>query len=165
MRSAASCHPCPPPPPPVTSGRTSASRSHPHPRPDGTHPDGTHYDFIVIGAGRMGSLLTLALTRAAPHARLLLIEQGGLPNEEGHTILAPGVWTTAHLPPDQHPAAHASRTLIEELAQPTPAPTSRCTPTRPPAACPAQTPWPPTRTASPCSIPASSRTPRPTRTL
>ncbi|OOV14229.1 hypothetical protein BXU09_05600 [Deinococcus sp. LM3] len=90
--------------------------------PPTPHPDGTHYDFIVIGAGRMGSLLTLALTRAAPHARLLLIEQGGLPNEEGHTILAPGVWTTAHLPPDQHAAAHASRALIEELAQPTPRP-------------------------------------------
>ncbi|WP_291430933.1 FAD-dependent oxidoreductase [Deinococcus sp.] len=90
--------------------------------PPAARPDGTHYDFIVIGAGRMGSLLTLALTRAAPHARLLLVEQGGLPNEEGHTILAPGLWTTAHLGPDHHPAAHASRALIEAFGQPTPRP-------------------------------------------
>ncbi|MFC6749342.1 hypothetical protein [Deinococcus aquaticus] len=117
--------------------------------PPAARPDGTHYDFIVIGAGRMGSLLTLALTRAAPQTRLLLIEQGGLPNEEGHTILAPGLWTTAHLTHDQHAAAHASRALIEELGQPTPAPTSPCTPTPPPAACPPQTPWRATRTASP----------------
>ncbi|GAA0510859.1 FAD-dependent oxidoreductase [Deinococcus depolymerans] len=101
------------------SGRAWAHVGQPF-TPPAPRPDGTHHDFIVIGAGRMGSVLTAALAAHAPATRLLLIEEGGLPNEDGDTILAPGLWTTAHLPADRHAAAQASRALIETFGAPTP---------------------------------------------
>ncbi|WP_338014439.1 FAD-dependent oxidoreductase [Deinococcus cavernae] len=56
------------------------------------------FDVVVVGAGRMGAALALFLRRLAPHLSLLMVEEGGLPNEEGATILAPGLWTTLDLP-------------------------------------------------------------------
>lgn len=55
-------------------------------------------DFLVIGAGRMGAACALYLRQLAPGRSLLLVEEGGLPNEEGATILAPGVWTAHDIP-------------------------------------------------------------------
>lgn len=77
----------------------------------GTDPQAP-YDVLILGAGRMGSALALALTEHAPHLKTLLVEEGGLPNEDGATILAPGIWTTAHLPDSQHGAA---RWTLERL--------------------------------------------------
>ncbi|MBZ9751908.1 FAD-binding oxidoreductase [Deinococcus sp. HMF7604] len=73
------------------------------------------YDVLVIGAGRMGSAAALFLRQLAPEARLLLIEEGGLPNEDGATILAPGVWTLAGLPEAHHAAAHWTRGAAQTL--------------------------------------------------
>ncbi|WP_034385451.1 FAD-dependent oxidoreductase [Deinococcus sp. YIM 77859] len=56
------------------------------------------YDVVVVGAGRLGTACALFLRQLAPGLRLLLVERGGLPNEEGATILAPGVWTTLDVP-------------------------------------------------------------------
>lgn len=123
------------------------------------------YDVLILGAGRMGSALALALTERAPHLKTLLIEEGGLPNEDGATILAPGIWTTAHLPAAQHDAAHWTlerlRDLLGDDLQARPYLTLHDGPT--PAAGPPATCSPRTRTASRCSTPASSRTPRRTR--
>ena len=63
--------------------------------PDGTQ---TRYDIVVIGAGRMGAACALYLRQLMPDSKLLLVEQGGLPNEEGATILAAGVWTVQDIP-------------------------------------------------------------------
>ncbi|WP_104991442.1 FAD-dependent oxidoreductase [Deinococcus sp. NW-56] len=63
------------------------------------------YDVAVLGAGRMGTACALYLRRLAPHLRLLLVERGGLPNEEGATILAPGVWTAFDVPPGREAEA------------------------------------------------------------
>ncbi len=57
------------------------------------------YDVVILGAGRMGTACALFLRRLAPGVRLLIAERGGLPNEEGATILAPGVWTLLDAPP------------------------------------------------------------------
>ncbi|GGK30819.1 hypothetical protein GCM10008955_25800 [Deinococcus malanensis] len=56
------------------------------------------YDVIVAGAGRMGAACALYLRQLAPDLRLLLLDEGGLPNEDGATILAPGVWSGQDLP-------------------------------------------------------------------
>ncbi|GAA5514513.1 hypothetical protein Dcar01_03269 [Deinococcus carri] len=58
----------------------------------------TAYDVVVVGAGRMGTACALFLRQLAPGLRLLLVERGGLPNEEGATILAPGLWTALDVP-------------------------------------------------------------------
>ncbi|MDB5046563.1 MAG: FAD-dependent oxidoreductase [Deinococcus sp.] len=58
----------------------------------------TEYDVVVIGAGRMGAACALYLRELMPGSRLLLVEQGGLPNEDGATILAAGVWTAQDIP-------------------------------------------------------------------
>ena len=73
------------------------------------------YDVLILGAGRMGSALALALTEHAPHLKTLLIEEGGLPNEDGATILAPGIWTLAHLPAAQHDAARWTLNRLRTL--------------------------------------------------
>nr|WP_162485501.1 FAD-dependent oxidoreductase [Deinococcus deserti] len=56
------------------------------------------YDVIVAGAGRMGAACALYLRQLAPDLRTLLLDEGGLPNEDGATILAPGIWTGMDLP-------------------------------------------------------------------
>ncbi|UQN05131.1 FAD-dependent oxidoreductase [Deinococcus sp. QL22] len=58
----------------------------------------TEYDIVIIGAGRMGAACALYLRQLMPGSRLLLTEQGGLPNEDGATILAAGVWTVQDIP-------------------------------------------------------------------
>lgn len=71
------------------------------------------YDVVVLGAGRMGSALAFYLRGLAPHLRLLLLEEGGLPNEDGATLLAPGVWTAWGVPEERLPQAHWTRGQLE----------------------------------------------------
>lgn len=78
----------------------------------------TEFDVVIIGAGRMGAALALYLGQldaGLPEHSLsvLLVEEGGLPNEEGATILASGVWTTLDLPPAQHARAEWTRQQLE----------------------------------------------------
>jgi glycine/D-amino acid oxidase-like deaminating enzyme len=73
-----------------------------------------HYDLLIVGAGRMGAALARFLRETAPHLSLLLAEEGGLPNEEGATILAPGVWH-AQVPEQQRQRAEATRDLLGDL--------------------------------------------------
>jgi glycine/D-amino acid oxidase-like deaminating enzyme len=61
----------------------------------------TEYDIVVIGAGRMGAACALYLRQLMPGSKLLLVEQGGLPNEDGATILAAGVWTVQDIPEEE----------------------------------------------------------------
>ncbi len=71
------------------------------------------YDVVVLGAGRMGSALAFFLRQLASHLRLLLLEEGGLPNEDGATLLAPGVWTTWSVPEDRRAQAIWTREQLE----------------------------------------------------
>ena len=70
-----------------------------------------HYDLVVVGAGRMGAALAHSLRELSPQFSLLLAEEGGLPNEEGATILAPGVWH-ADVPLGQSARAEETRALL-----------------------------------------------------
>ncbi|MBB5233708.1 hypothetical protein HNQ09_001138 [Deinococcus budaensis] len=80
------------------------------------------YDVVIVGAGRMGAACALFLRRLAPALRLLLVERGGLPNEDGATILAPGVWTALDVPPGREAEAHWTRAnlLGDPTARPCP---------------------------------------------
>lgn len=71
------------------------------------------FDVVVVGAGRMGAALSLYLRVTAPHLSVLMVEEGGLPNEEGATILAPGVWTTLGLPTEHTPGARWTREQLQ----------------------------------------------------
>ena len=84
-----------------TSTRTSARPFTPSP-----------YDVVVLGAGRMGALAAHFLMWSRPGLKLLLLDQGGLPNEEGATILAPGVWSALGVPEAQRERAELTRRLI-----------------------------------------------------
>ncbi|WP_293909302.1 FAD-dependent oxidoreductase [Deinococcus sp.] len=70
------------------------------------------YDVVVIGAGRMGSLAAHFILCQRPGLRLLLLDQGGLPSEDGATLLAPGLWTEFGVPPEHRAAADYTRRLI-----------------------------------------------------
>jgi glycine/D-amino acid oxidase-like deaminating enzyme len=72
----------------------------------------TAYDVVVVGAGRMGAFCARELRRLAPALRLLLVEEGGLPNEEGATLLAPGVWTTHDVPAGREAEAAWTRAQL-----------------------------------------------------
>lgn len=69
-------------------------------------------DLLVIGAGRMGAACALYLRQLAPERSLLLVEEGGLPNEEAATILAPGVWTTHDIPAGHEAQAEWTRAQL-----------------------------------------------------
>lgn len=71
------------------------------------------YDVVVVGAGRMGAACALYLQRLTP-GRLLLVERGGLPNEEGATLLAPGVWSAFDVPPGREREAAWVRASLED---------------------------------------------------
>ncbi|WP_350244620.1 FAD-dependent oxidoreductase [Deinococcus sonorensis] len=75
------------------------------------------YDVLIVGAGRMGAALAWQLRQRAPHLSLLLAEEGGLPNEEGATILASGVWHS-DVPDEQRERAERTRALLGERLQP-----------------------------------------------
>ncbi|GAA4008295.1 FAD-dependent oxidoreductase [Deinococcus rubellus] len=72
----------------------------------------TPYDVVVLGAGRMGTLAAHFLMLRWPDLRLLLLDQGGLPNEEGATILAPGIWSGLGVPGEKRGQADFTRRLI-----------------------------------------------------
>ncbi|MGY2896872.1 FAD-dependent oxidoreductase [Deinococcus sp. UYEF24] len=78
-----------------------------------------HYDLLIVGAGRMGAALARFLRETAPGLSLLLAEEGGLPNEEGATILAAGVWHAqfAHgqVPEGKRVQAEDTRRLLGNL--------------------------------------------------
>ncbi len=78
-----------------------------------------HYDLLIVGAGRMGAALARFLRETAPGLSLLLAEEGGLPNEEGATILAAGVWHAQfageQIPEEQRARAENTRTLLGDL--------------------------------------------------
>ena len=71
------------------------------------------FDVVIVGAGRMGAALALYLGRLAPSLRVLLAEENGLPNEEGASILAPGLWTTLKLPAEHHARAEWTRAELQ----------------------------------------------------
>ncbi|MBB5377368.1 hypothetical protein HNQ07_002860 [Deinococcus metalli] len=71
------------------------------------------YDVLVLGAGRMGTLCAHALRQLAPALSVLLVEAGGLPNEDGATLLAPGVWTALDVPAPRHAEARWVRAQLE----------------------------------------------------
>ncbi|MFC4427713.1 FAD-dependent oxidoreductase [Deinococcus navajonensis] len=58
------------------------------------------YDVVVVGAGRMGSACAHFLRQLAPQQKLLLLDEGGLPSEDGATILAPGLWSALDPAPE-----------------------------------------------------------------
>ncbi|MDO4263384.1 MAG: FAD-dependent oxidoreductase [Deinococcus sp.] len=55
------------------------------------------YDVAVVGAGLLGAAAALYLRELWPQRRVLLLEEGGLPNEEGATLLGAGVWDATGL--------------------------------------------------------------------
>ena len=69
------------------------------------------YDLLIVGAGRMGAALAAFVMQQRPGTRLLLAEEGGLPNEEGATLLSPGVWH-ADVPAQQAARAERTRALL-----------------------------------------------------
>ncbi|WP_425146008.1 FAD-dependent oxidoreductase [Deinococcus sp.] len=71
------------------------------------------YDLLIVGAGRMGAALARFVMEAAPQVRLLLAEEGGLPNEEGASLLAAGVWHS-FVPPEQRVRTERARQLLGE---------------------------------------------------
>lgn len=64
-------------------GRVSATAERP--------PARTAYDIVVLGGGLLGAVVAERLRSLAPERSLLLVEAGGLPNEDGATIAAPGL--------------------------------------------------------------------------
>ena len=67
----------------------------------------THYDFIVVGAGSVGSVLAAELS--ASGAQVLVIESGG--SDDAPTIMNPSIWfddvggpLDYHLPITRRPA-------------------------------------------------------------
>ncbi|WP_243398317.1 FAD-dependent oxidoreductase [Deinococcus koreensis] len=81
---------------------------------------GREYDLIVLGAGRMGAACALYLRRLAPRRSLLLIEEGGLPNEDGATLLSPGVWSALTVPPERRAEAQWTRAQLAGALAPDP---------------------------------------------
>ncbi|MBB5361524.1 FAD-dependent oxidoreductase [Deinococcus humi] len=96
--------------PPAGPGQASPGQVWAHVGQSFTPQD---YDVVVLGAGRMGSALAFYLRHLAPQLRLLLIEEGGLPNEDGATLLAPGVWTGWGVPEDRQSQATWTREQLE----------------------------------------------------
>ncbi|MFC6617027.1 FAD-dependent oxidoreductase [Deinococcus radiophilus] len=69
------------------------------------------YDVVVIGAGMLGAGCAAALREVVPGRSLLLLDEGGLPNEEGATLLGAGVWDAAGL--EGHATELAERSRAE----------------------------------------------------
>ncbi|WP_309573029.1 FAD-dependent oxidoreductase [Deinococcus sp.] len=95
----------PPAEPPNPPGQVWAHTGQPF-----THRE---FDTLVLGAGRMGASCALYLRQFAPTLSLLLVEEGGLPNEDGATLLAPGVWSGLGVPAERQREAGWTRAQLE----------------------------------------------------
>ena len=62
------------------------------------------YDIAVLGGGLLGAAVAERLRALAPERSLLLVEQGGLPNEDGATVASPGL-----IPPPASAAVEGDR--------------------------------------------------------
>lgn len=62
--------------------------------------DQTRYDLLIVGAGRLGLACAFYARLFMPEVRVLIVERGGIPNEAGATIHAPGSWQRHGLAPE-----------------------------------------------------------------
>ncbi|WP_261663489.1 FAD-dependent oxidoreductase [Deinococcus sp. Marseille-Q6407] len=68
---------------------------------------------VVLGAGLLGTAAAVQLREQAPDLRVLLLDEGGLPNEEGATLLGAGVWDGAGLSGEAARLADQTRQELE----------------------------------------------------
>lgn len=73
----------------------------------------TEYDVVVVGAGLLGTAAAQSLRELWPGQRVLLLDEGGLPNEEGATLLGAGVWDAAGLNAEAAALAGVTRRELE----------------------------------------------------
>ncbi|GHG03569.1 hypothetical protein GCM10017783_15040 [Deinococcus piscis] len=73
----------------------------------------TDYDVVVVGAGLLGAAAAQYLRELRPELRVLLLDEGGLPNEEGATLLGAGVWDAAGLNAEAVALADTTRRELE----------------------------------------------------
>ena len=59
----------------------------------------SHYDVVVIGGGVLGLAAAFYLRQFAPNRSVLVVEQGGIPSEEGETHFSPAL--QHHFFPDE----------------------------------------------------------------
>ncbi|ADY25753.1 FAD dependent oxidoreductase [Deinococcus proteolyticus MRP] len=73
------------------------------------------YDVAVVGAGLLGTAAALYLRGLWPQRRVLLLDEGGLPSEDGATLLGAGVWDAAGLSGAEADLAATTRRELERL--------------------------------------------------
>ena len=75
---------------------------------------GARYDTVIIGGGVLGLAAAYYLRKFAPEKSVLVVEQGGIPSEEGETHFSPALHH--HFFPDEHDRRRArwwSRVLAD----------------------------------------------------
>ncbi|AFZ66421.1 FAD-dependent oxidoreductase [Deinococcus peraridilitoris] len=75
---------------------------------------GGAYDYVIVGGGRLGLAVAFYLRRAIPEARVLIVEQSGIPSEGGALLHARGVWHSADLPPGKLAQATWARQVWQD---------------------------------------------------
>ncbi len=77
-----------------------------------------HYDLVVIGAGLLG-LSFAYFYRRFVESRVLVIEQDGIPSEQGASFVSPAIFLTDYARPEWQRKAHWVRQRLLNLAQET----------------------------------------------
>ena len=77
----------------------------------------SHYDTVVVGGGLLGLACAFYLRGLQPQASLLVVEQDGIPSEEGATFASPAVVEVDFKDAAVQPQADWARHELEHLSE------------------------------------------------
>lgn len=78
-----------------------------------------HYDLVIVGGGFMGLSVAFYLRQLLPEAALILVEEEGIPSEQGASHVSPGILDKGRINPEKAAPYAWGYEVLKHLAEET----------------------------------------------